>query len=247
MLIPFRDRNPSKRRPYVTHGLIAVNVLVFLSYWPLFNDDYAIRNFYFEWALIPLAVVNGEHLTGLATSMFLHDGIAHILFNMLALHIFGDNVEDALGRFPFLLFYLACGIASAIAHTAVNPHSMVPTIGASGAVAGVMGGYVVLFPKARIDIFVFLLIVFRVFSLSAWIVLGVWMLIQLHGAADNDGHSSIAYWAHIAGFAAGAVLIVPVWIRRRRARIRTSPAVRNGQTVSKAKHSTQIPVIRRNR
>ena len=247
MLIPFRDRNPSKRRPYVTHGLIAVNVLVFLSYWPLFNDDYAIRDFYFEWALIPLAVVNGEHLTGLATSMFLHDGIAHLLFNMLALHIFGDNVEDALGRFPFLLFYLACGIASAIAHTAVNPHSMVPTIGASGAVAGVMGGYVVLFPKARIDIFVFLLIVFRVFSLSAWIVLGVWMLIQLHGVADNDGHSSIAYWAHIAGFATGAVLIFPVWIRRRRARIRTSPAVRNGQAASKAKNSTQVPVIRRNR
>ncbi len=214
MLLPFRDRNPSKRRPYVTYGLIAANVLVFLGYWPMLDDYQATRLFHWNWALIPHAVLNGDQLVGIGSSMFIHAGILHLLFNMLALHIYGDNLEDTLGHFPFLIFYLACGLASAATHIAANPYSFVPTVGASGAVAGVMGGYLLMFPKARIDIFLFLLITYRVFSLSAWLVLGIWMFFQLRGVAAGSEASGIAYWAHIGGFVAGLVFVLPAWLRR---------------------------------
>ena len=245
MLIPFRDQNPSRRRPFVTYGLIATNVLVFLAYWPLFNDSAAIHRFFVDWALIPAAVLNGHLLFGIVTSMFLHGGIAHIFFNMLALHIFGDNLEETLGHIPFLLFYLACGVASAITHAAMNPYSIVPTVGASGAIAGIMGGYLLLFPKARIDMFLFLVIIFRVFSLSAWVVLGGWLLIQLYGAAANGASSGVAYWAHISGFAVGAALIFPTWLRRGGTRYwRNSHGRPNNP---KSKPTINIPVVRRNR
>ncbi|MEM9715340.1 MAG: rhomboid family intramembrane serine protease, partial [Pseudomonadota bacterium] len=141
MLFPFRDHNPSRNTPYVTWALIAINVLVFLGTWPLFNDGQALASFFGAWAMIPSEVTGqGEYYT-LLTSMFLHGGIMHLVGNMLFLYIYGDNIEDQLGPVRFLLFYLAAGFAAAFAHLFTNLGSDIPTVGASGAIAGVMGGY----------------------------------------------------------------------------------------------------------
>ena len=245
MLLPFRDKNPSKRRPFVTYSLIAINGLVFLAYWPLFNDRSALQEFFFEWALIPIAVVNGHQALGLVTSMFLHGGIIHICGNMLALHIYGDNLEDTLGHIPFLLFYLFCGVASAIAHAYLNPTSHVPTVGASGAIAGVMGGYMLMFPKARIDILIFLVFIIRVVSVSAWIVLGIWILVQFHGAASYGSASYVAYGAHIAGFLVGAGLMVPAWLRRGGTRFWSVTGGHPDHPESRSAQITRFPTVRR--
>jgi membrane associated rhomboid family serine protease len=134
---------------------------------------------------------------------------------MLFLWIFGDNLEDQMGHVRFLLFYLACGVAADVAHIAAAPWSDVPTVGASGAIAGVMGGYLLLFPKARVDILVFIVIFVRVFSLPAWVMLGLWFGLQIVSASADPGREGgVAYWAHAGGFAAGFVLCLPLWLRR---------------------------------
>ena len=212
MLIPFRDKNPPERRPYVTYGLIAANIMVFLAYWPLFNDDRAVALFFFEWGLVPVVLLEGQQFFRLFSWMFLHGGIMHLAGNMLALFIYGDNLEDMFGHIKFLLFYLACGIGSAFVHAAFGGSTYIPAIGASGAIAGVMGGYLLLFPRARIDVFLFLVIYFRIIPVSAWIVLGVWMAFQVYGVS-SPGDSNIAHLAHIGGFAVGLVFTLPAWIR----------------------------------
>ena len=135
-MFPIRDHNPSGRTPYVTYLLMAVNIGVFLSYVGLFSDDRALNIFFFDWALIPGRVTTGDGYTGILTSMFLHGGWMHLAGNMLFLYIFGDNIEDEMGHGAYLLFYLACGLLSALAHVISAPYSPVPTVGASGAIAG---------------------------------------------------------------------------------------------------------------
>jgi len=210
-MFPIRDHNPSRRTPYVTWVLIAINVLVFVGYWSLFSNERALAHFFFDWGLVP-AVARPETFL---TSMFLHGGLMHLGGNMLFLWVFGDNLEDAMGHLGFLIFYLAGGLAAAGAQFVSDPASTVPMVGASGAIAGVMGGYLLLFPKARVDVLIILIIFIRVIPVPAWIVLGAWFGIQIvQGAVTPSNAGGVAYWAHAGGFAAGLILTLPVWLKR---------------------------------
>ena len=138
----------------------------------------------------------------------------HLAGNMLFLWIFGDNLEDKMGHIPFLIFYLICGIGADIAQFAVDPYSPIPVVGASGAIAGVMGGYLLLFPKAKVDIFIFLIIFIRILPIPAWIMLGLWFGLQLFNGVSADASAGgVAHWAHAGGFIVGFVLTVPLWLR----------------------------------
>lgn len=214
-MFPIRDHNPSERTPYVTYALIAVNVLVFLSYWPLFADPPRLERFFDDWALVPAAVTQGAGWEGFVTSMFLHGGIMHLGGNMLFLWIFGDNLEDELGHVPYLGFYLACGLAAASLQYLADTGSRVPMVGASGAIAGVMGGYMLLFPKARVDVLFIFIVIFRIFPIPAWIMLGLWFALQLIGGVGATGQGGgVAYWAHAGGFLAGLALMAWPWLNR---------------------------------
>lgn len=213
-MFPIRDHNPSGRRPYVTYLLIAVNVAVYLSYGLTLAEP-QLSYFFYDWGLVPRFVSEGVALHGIVTHLFLHGGIMHLLGNMLFLFIFGDNLEDELGHLGFALFYLAAGLAAALMQYLSAPLSEIPMVGASGAIAGVMGGYLLLFPKARIDVLLIIVIFFRIFVIPAWIVLGVWFALQLfNGAITPTDGGGVAYWAHAGGFAAGVLMTVPAWLRR---------------------------------
>ena len=214
-MFPIRDHNPSGGRPYVVYALIAINIAVFLLQLPYSGNDRALAGFWGNFALYPAAVTQYGDYTGILTSMFLHAGWMHIGGNMLFLWIFGDNLEDQMGHVGFLIFYLACGILAALAHIYSAPGSTVPTVGASGAIAGVMGGYLLLFPRARVDVVVIIVIFFRVFTLPAWVMLGIWFALQVFGGFSTPAQGSgVAFWAHAGGFIAGIVLTLPVWLRR---------------------------------
>lgn len=211
-MFPIRDHNPSQCRPIVTYVLIAANVVKYLLTLPMLDGG---EMLWARLALYPLAISNGEMLWGLLTHMFLHAGFMHIAGNMLFLWIFGDNLEDQMGRVGFLAFYLACGLAAAAGQIAADPFSPVPMVGASGAIAGVMGGYLLLFPKARIDILFIFIIFFKIFTVPAWIMLILWFGIQLFGGFASVGsEGGVAYWAHAGGFVAGLVLTLPLFLRR---------------------------------
>ena len=213
-MFPIRDHNPSGRRPYVTFTLIAINALIFLAYWPG-GSEMQINQVFFDWGLIPGRLTEGEGFATLISSMFLHAGWMHILGNMLFLWIFGDNLEDEMGHGGFLIFYLLSGLAAAFAQTAMDAASPIPMVGASGAIAGVMGGYLLLFPKARVDVLFIFIIFFRIFAIPAWIVLGVWFGLQLFsGLSTPTDMGGVAYWAHAGGFAGGLILGLPALLRR---------------------------------
>jgi membrane associated rhomboid family serine protease len=147
--------------------------------------------------------------------MFLHGGVMHLLGNMLFLWIFGDNLEEEMGHAGFLAFYLAGGIAAAMLQVGADPRSTIPMVGASGAIAAVMGGYLLLFPKARVDVLLFFIVIIRIIPVRAWIMLGVWFALQLVGGySANSQTGGVAYWAHAGGFIAGFVLTLPLWLRR---------------------------------
>lgn len=213
-MFPIRDHNPSGRVPYVTYALIAANVGIFVSYVALFNDPNGLNRFFYDWAMIPARLSVGNAYHSLLSSMFLHGGWMHLLGNMLFLSIYGDNIEGEMGHGRFALFYLVAGLAAGFIHMISAPYSQVPTVGASGAIAGVMGGYLLLFPKARVDILIFLVVFVRILPIPAWIVLMVWFGMQLVGGFNADPTTGgVAYWAHLGGFVAGLVLTVPVWLR----------------------------------
>ena len=214
-MFPIRDHNPSGRTPYVTYAMMAANIFLFLGYVSLFQDPRALNGFYLDWAMIPARISSGDGIYTLASSMFLHGGWMHLAGNMLFLWIFGDNVEDEMGHLPFLGFYLAAGAIGGLLHYLSAPMSGVPTIGASGAIAGVMGAYLLLFPRARVDILFIFIVFFRIFPIPAWIMLAVWFGMQFIGGIGADPElGGVAYWAHAGGFIAGAVLALPVWLRR---------------------------------
>ncbi len=213
-MFPIRDHNPSLRTPFVTYALITANVLIFLSYWPILSDEIAIAGFFSDWAMIPARVSSGDQTYTLLTSMFLHGGLMHLGGNMLFLWIFGDNLEDELGHLGFLLFYLASGVGADLAQLLAAPASPIPTVGASGAIAGVMGGYLLLFPKARVDVLFIFIVFFRIFPVPAWMMLAFWFGLQLfNGAASDLSLGGVAYWAHAGGFVIGFLLVVPTWLR----------------------------------
>ncbi len=214
-MLPIRDHNPSGRLPYVTYALIAINVIVFVTYLPLMSDSRALSEFYYDYAMIPARLSAGDGWSGLFTSMFLHGGFLHIAGNMLFLFIFGDNMEDEMGHVQFAVFYLVAGLMAGYIHYLSEPFSRIPTVGASGAIAGVMGGYLLMFPKARVDILLILIVFFKVFPVPAWIMLGLWFGLQLfNGVAFDASGGGVAYWAHAGGFVAGFILTIPLWLRR---------------------------------
>ena len=214
-MFPIRDHNPSLRTPFVTYALIAANILIFAAYWPYFADEARLASFFGDWAMIPAEVSNGEQVHTLLTSMFLHGSLMHLGGNMLFLWIFGDNLEDELGHVGFLVFYLASGIGADIAQLLSAPTSPVPTVGASGAIAGVMGGYLLLFPRARVDVLFVFIVFFRIFPVPAWVMLGLWFALQLFSGVGSDVFGGgVAYWAHAGGFLIGFLFVLPLWLRR---------------------------------
>ncbi|MEX0366973.1 MAG: rhomboid family intramembrane serine protease [Ruegeria sp.] len=214
-MLPIRDHNPSGRTPYVVYLLMAANILIFLSYVGMMDNTRLINRFFFDYAIIPARIADGFSFETLVTSMFLHGGWMHLAGNMLFLWIFGDNLEDEMGHIPFLLFYFASGIGAGLIHVLASPSSVIPTVGASGAIAGVMGGYLLLFPRARVDILLILLIYFRIFSIPAFVMLGVWLGMQFLGGVSSDpDQGGVAYWAHAGGFFVGLALCIPLWLKR---------------------------------
>ena len=209
--IPLGDRNPRVviGHPYVTWGLIAACVLAFIVHSGL--DPRTGHLVALRYGLIP-ATITGEAALSpevaaippwatLITSMFLHGGVMHLVMNMLFLGIFGDNVEDAMGHRRFVLFYVVCGAAAALTHVVIAPGMTTPMIGASGAISGILGAYLILHPKAWVT---FLVFVFP-FTLPAWILLGGWFVIQFLSALGGGG--GVAWWAHVGGFVAGMLLV----------------------------------------
>ncbi len=214
-MIPIRDINPSGRFPAVTVAIILACTAAFLLELSLGN---ALNHFVQAYALVPRYITYGIETKTLSfesiaapflASMFLHGGWLHLIGNMWFLWIFGDNVEDTLGHFRFALFYLVCGLAAGLTHYFLSPLSPVPTIGASGAIAGVLGGYLVRFPSARVVTLVPLGFFLQMMELPAWLMLGLWFLAQAVGGFLTLGATGggVAWWAHVGGFLAGIVLV----------------------------------------
>lgn len=208
-MLPIQDEIRAHHFPFVNYSLIALNIIVFIL--ELMAGP-KLEAALYEIALIPANVTAGFDLGDLKaifTSMFLHAGLSHLLGNMLYLWIFGDNVEDRLGHFWYLVFYLAGGIVAAFAHVALNPNSVIPTVGASGAIAAVLGAYLILFPQVKVLTFVPIGFFLRLTLLPASLLLGFWFVLQLFnglltlGLADMGG---TAFWAHIGGFVFGVLI-----------------------------------------
>lgn len=210
-MIPLRDSTRSLSPPLVVYLIIATCVAVFLYAQSL--GEIAAERFYLTYGAIPAAVTAGAWPAagvGLVTSMFLHGSWLHLGGNMLYLWVFGDNIEDAMGHGRFVVFYLLTGVVAAMVHILVQPSSPVPLVGASGAIAGVLGGYLVLYPRARIQSLLILGWFWRVAELPALLVLSLWFLFELLQATMTLGGgqvASIAFWAHVGGFAAGALVV----------------------------------------
>lgn len=213
-IIPLRDTIPSSRRPFVTYALILLNSVIFIYQYTLGE---AATEFVYAYGVIPYRFLHlyASHPMELLTpvsAMFLHGGWLHIIGNMLFLYIFGDNVEDILGHGRYLAFYLVCGVLSFAAQIAFQWNSMIPNVGASGAIAGVLGAYILLFPRARIVTLLPIFIFFTVVEIPAFIFIGIWFLIQFLSGALTLGRADalsggVAWWAHIGGFLAGMLLL----------------------------------------
>ena len=206
MLFPYKDDNPRILIPYVTYGIIAINILVFVIQFNLsISSQMAEENFIYSFGFIP---ANFSFIT-IFTSMFLHGGFSHIMGNMWFLWVFGDNVEGVLGHAKYALFYILCGVAATISQLLINPASTIPMVGASGAIAGVLGMYMIRFPKANVHVFAFIIIFFTTFRIPALFVLGFWFFNQLTNGLGSLGFNTtggVAWFAHIGGFIAGIML-----------------------------------------
>lgn len=208
-MIPLRDENPTRVIPIVTYLLILINVFVFLFQTMLGTGA---ENLAYRFALIPSRFMSDPsvgNVLNIFTSMFMHAGLGHIIGNMLYLWIFGDNVEDAMGKARFFIFYIIGGLVASFAHVAINPNSTRPTVGASGAIAAVLGAYLVLYPQQRVLTIIPLGFFMRITMLPASLVLGMWFVLQFFqglmtlGGPDVGG---VAFWAHIGGFVTGVSL-----------------------------------------
>jgi membrane associated rhomboid family serine protease len=213
-MIPLRDTQPSYTFPFVTVAIIVLNVAAFLYEFSM--DPYELNFFIAHYGVIPTRFQWADVLT----SIFLHGGWMHLIGNMWFLWIYGDNVEDILGHSQYLLFYLLCGLAATMVHIAFNGDSRVPTIGASGAIAGVMGAYVVKFPHSRITTLVPITIFLTTVDIPAYFILLYWFVIQFFSGVGSVGHShlsqgGVAWFAHVGGFLAGVALILVMRTEKR--------------------------------
>lgn len=220
MLLPLKDENPTYSFPIVTIFIIAVNILIYI-YQVSLGYGYAGEKFIYQLGAIPYEIMHFHDIKipnlvpppfTLVTAMFLHGSWAHLIGNMWYLWIFGNNIEDALGKLRFVIFYLLCGIVAGLSHIISVPDSSVPMIGASGAISGVLGAYFIVYPRARVLILMFLFIFIRFLYVPAVLVLGFWFVIQILSAGSFG--EGVAWYAHIGGFVAGAVLI-RLFVRRR--------------------------------
>ena len=218
-MIPLSDRPPRQRTlfPYVTVGIMLANIAVFV--YQLTLSPAMLEQFVRAWGVVPIEILSGSdvppripypvHIT-LLTSMFIHGGFLHIAGNMLYLWIFGDNVEDAFGHLGFLAFYLICGIAGSLLHVFFDGGSQIPSVGASGAISGILGAYIVFFPTSRVLTLLFIVVFVTVTRISAAILIGVWFLLQLlngvAGIVTTEQTVGVAYLAHIGGFVTGAAI-----------------------------------------
>jgi len=215
-VIPLRDENPTRTTPFVNHALVAVNIAVFAYQLMLAYEggEPAYIGFVQKLAVTPSLLLSPSTWAQTAipapltllTSMFVHGGILHLAGNMLYLWIFGDNIEDTLGHVNYVFFYLACGLGAALSQVIIEPGSTIPMVGASGAIAGVLGAYLVLHPRAQVLTFVFLVLYVRIMYLPAAVLLGIWFAMQLFSAFTGGG-AGVAWYAHIGGFLVGVLLV----------------------------------------
>jgi membrane associated rhomboid family serine protease len=226
-LFPLRDENPTELFPFLTLALIAINVAVWILVQGAGLDGAMLEQSVCAWGAIPGEVTGrmealprgvqgltcepgGLTWGALFTSMFLHGGWFHLIGNMWFLWIFGNNVEDSMGHVRFLVFYLLTGLAAAGAHIYTDAGSPVPIVGASGAISGIMGAYLALYPRVRVHTLFIIVIIIRVIPIPAWVMLGYWFVIQLlSGTSTAGGGGGIAFWAHVGGFVAGLLLVKP--------------------------------------
>jgi membrane associated rhomboid family serine protease len=215
-VFPFADENPTNKIPIFNWLIIFICSITFLKY--IFEHNYVQEQLFVSFGMIPAVLFGYSELSTqlqiipaymtIITSMFLHGGWMHLIGNMMYLYIFGDNIEDKLGKAKFLVFYLITGIIAALTQALLDPSSTIPVIGASGAIAGILGGYLVMYPKANIKVFFWFIIFFKVFRIRAFIVLVGWILIQFFSFSGEELNSGgVAYGAHIGGFVSGAILI----------------------------------------
>ena len=212
-MIPLKDDNPIQIVPVMTLGIITLNILIYL--YQLSLSPEGLQHLLFRYGAVPSLILHPfSHETlppalpaalTIFSAMFLHGGFLHLLGNMLYLWVFGNNIEDTLGHFRFLIFYLICGFFAAFFHTLSDMNSTIPMIGASGAIAGVLGAYFLLFPRANVSTLFIFIIFIKVIKVPAVLILGLWFLIQLLNAGTEGG--SIAWYAHVGGFLTGLILV----------------------------------------
>lgn len=249
-MLPLRDENPTELVPFVTVLIIVVNVMAWL-FVQRAGAGHAFLNSLCQWGAIPGEItgrlaagatvplgpryacqVEGAGLVTVLTSMFLHGGWMHLIGNMWFLWVFGNNVEDSMGHVRFVVFYLLCGVLAAAAHIVSSPASAVPTVGASGAISGIMGAYLLLYPRVRVHTLLFFFIFVRILLLPAWVLLLLWFGFQLLSGtlAAGAAGGGVAFWAHVGGFVAGVALI------RLFARPMLTDAKREGRLISRSEH-----------
>jgi len=208
-MIPLSDENPTRNFPLITLMAIGANIWIYFAMF--FSAAVPPELVFNQYGLVPYNLTHSPvtEYPAVFSSMFIHSGFWHLAGNMLYLWIFGNNIEDVLGKFRFILFYLVCGTIAALGHIATNTDSIIPMVGASGAVSGVLGAYLVLFPFARVKTLIFIVIFITVIRIPAVVLLGLWMALQvLNGLAAPEG-AGVAWFAHIGGFLAGMILILP--------------------------------------
>lgn len=217
-MIPIHDENPTQRFPWLTVALISVNIAVFA--YELTRTPAQLADLIGAWAFVPTGLTSfgtaGHALVTVLTSAFLHGGVLHIAGNMLYLWVFGNNIEDRLGRLAFGAFYIACALGAAAAQAIATPGSLVPMVGASGAIAGVLGAYLILYPRARVVTVVPVFFYLELAALPAGFVIGFWFLLQIAQGVTSLGgtmQGGVAWWAHIGGFATGTALAAPIAMR----------------------------------
>ncbi len=209
-MFPLHDENPTKNFPALTIAIISANVLIY--FWALSFLPAQLNQIYYQFGMVPYQWTHSPmtETPTVFSAMFLHAGFMHLAGNMLYLWIFGDNIEDALGKFRFILFYFTCGAIAAFCHALTNLNSDIPMVGASGAISGILGAYLILYPKAKVRTLIFLGFLITIVRIPAWVLLAIWMALQifnsLYMTADGSG---VAWLAHIGGFIAGMALIRP--------------------------------------
>jgi len=197
MFFPYKDDNPRVLFPFITYGIISLNIFIFLGQFFIGHKEII-----YGFGFIP----NEFNIITLFTSMFMHGGLGHIFSNMWFLYIFGDNVESILGHIKYFIFYIFCGIGAALSQFLISPDSTIPMIGASGAIAGILGAYMIRFPKAKVHVLAIIFVFITTLSIPAQIVLGIWFLIQLSSGLSSlgiDTTGGVAWFAHIGGFITG--------------------------------------------